>query len=113
MTDHFPTLADAAHRYRRCRKPQHFILDDDSPDLALPCGSCGRPLNTWAPDVDEKSARGYHGNRALFKPRAKRFVLQHYTCAWGSLLGAICTSYTLAEAGAALAAAEAEMEVAA
>lgn len=107
MYDRFHTLQDAATKYRRCRVTQHFILSDDSPDLALTCGACGDPLNVFADDVSD----GYRGNRVHYYPRDKRFVLQHYTCAWGTLLGAVATSYSLAEAGAALAKAERAMAV--
>lgn len=109
MYDKFDTLADAAERYKRHRRPQHFILADESPDLALPCGSCGRPLTEYAPDVDDTNARGYHGNRGHYYPRDRVFVLQHYTCAWGNLLGAVCVSHTVAEAAQRLAASERRM----
>lgn len=92
-TDHADTLADAAEAYKRCRKTQYFVLTDESPDLALPCSCCGKPVNDYG-----DAPQGYRGNKCHYYPSTKRFRIMHYMCAWGSLLGAIGTSYSLAEA---------------
>jgi len=100
--DHADSIAEAAEAYKRCRKQQSFILTDESPDLArFACNVCGKQMNDHG-DTPE----GYRGNRVDFYPKSKTFRIKHYTCAWGSLLGAICTSYSLAEAGRKMKASE-------
>lgn len=100
--DHADTITEAAEAYKRCRKPQAFILTDDSPDLhRFACNVCGKQMDDFG-DTPEN----YRGNRVDYYPRTRTFRIKHYTCAWGNLLGAICTSYTLAEAGRKLKASE-------
>jgi hypothetical protein len=101
--DHADTIADAVTAYRRTRTRKHFILTDGSPDLAKVRCTCGALLTE--PNADGN----LDGNRFQFTKRAgKPFVLgQHYYCSWGTLLGAVVTSHTLAEAGAKLGVAEA------
>ena len=95
--DHADTLAAAVQAYKRVRSRQYFILTDGSPDLAELTCTCGHTL-------DEGD-----GNRCqLIKRNGKFFVLgQHYVCSWGTLLGALGTASTLAEAGRQLNRAEA------
>lgn len=93
-TDHADTLADAATAYKRCRTRKSFVLTAESPDLALSCSCCGQPLNVFPSDTLD----GYKGNRVEYFPKTKRFRLMHYMCSWGALLGAIGTTYSLAEA---------------
>jgi hypothetical protein len=102
--DHADTVADAVKSYNRTRSIQYFILSDGSPDLAVLRCTCGALLSEPAPD-----GKADPGNRCQFTKRdGKAFVLaQHYVCSWGTLLGAIGTSDTVAEAGAKLAVAEA------
>lgn len=93
--DHADRISDAVEAYKRCRKRRTFVLNDDSPDLErLECGVCGRKLNDYG-DAPE----GYRGNRIDYSPRNRTFIAKHYMCAWNVLLGAICTSYSVAEAG--------------
>jgi hypothetical protein len=106
--DYFGSLAEAADAYARCRNTQYFRLTDDAPERAvLHCGTCGKLL-----DDERGTPPGYRGTSCKYVPRTGRFVVQHYTCAWDSLLGATGTSYSLAEAAAKLAAAERMAEVA-
>lgn len=100
--DHADSLADAAEAYKRCRKSQSFILTDEAQELHhLKCGVCGRMMSDYG-----DAPKGYRGNICSYSPSRKMFVLKHYMCAWGSLLGAICTSYSLAEAGRKMAESE-------
>jgi hypothetical protein len=101
--DHADTIADAMEAYKRTRTTQHFILVDGSADLANLRCMCGALLSEPAPD-----GKANPGNRCQFAKRAgKPFVLgQHYACSWDTLLGAICTSSSVAEAGAKLQAVE-------
>ncbi len=96
--DHADTIDDAVEAYKRARSTKHFILTDGSPDLDMLTCTCGHKLS-----------EGDDGNRCqLVKRNGVFYVLaQHYKCAWGTLLGAIGTSHTLAEAGGKLARAEA------
>lgn len=94
--DHADRITDAVAAYKRCRNRRTFILNDNSPDLQrLECGVCGNKLNDHG-DTPE----GYRGNYIDYSPRSKTFIAKHYMCAWKTLLGAICTSYSVAEAGA-------------
>ncbi len=96
--DHADTIVDAVEAYRRVRTTKHFILTDGSPDLAELTCTCGHKLS-----------EGDDGNRCqLVRHGGKVYVLaQHYKCSWGTLLSAIGTSGSLAEAGRKLAQAEA------
>jgi len=102
--DHADTIADAVEAYKRTRTTKYFILVDGSPDLAAIRCSCGALLSEPAPD-----GKPDPGNRCMFRKRAgKPEVLgQHYVCSWGTLLGALGTSTSVAEAGAKLQRAEA------
>jgi hypothetical protein len=92
--DHADRISDAAEAYKRCRKVKTFILTDESPDLKrFACSVCGKQMNDHT-DTPE----GYRGNFVDYSPRSKTFYIKHYMCAWNTLLGAICTSYTLADA---------------
>ena len=90
--------------YKRTRTHKHFILTDDSPDLANLRCTCGALLSE--PDPDGKADPG---NRCQFVKRdGKPFVLgQHYVCSWGTLLGALGTASSLTEAARSLLRAEA------
>ena len=101
--DHADTIAAAVEAYKRTRTRKHFILVDGSPDLAVLRCTCGALLSEPAPDGKPEP-----GNRCQFAKRnGNPFVLgQHYVCSWDTLLGAICTSRTVGEAGAKLVAAE-------
>lgn len=96
--DHAETLAAAVQAYKRTRTLKYFILVDGSPDLAELTCTCGHKLS-----------EGDDGNRCqLIKRNGKFYVLgQHYRCSWDNLLGALCTSSTVAEAGRKLTKAEA------
>lgn len=102
--DHADSIADAIVAYKRTRTTKFFILSDGCPDLATLRCTCGALLSEPAPD-----GRPEPGNRCQFAKRnGKPYVLaQHYVCSWGTLLTAIGTSSTLADAGAKLQAAEA------
>jgi hypothetical protein len=102
--DHADTIAAVVAAYKRTRTTQYFILTDDSPDLANLRCTCGALLSEPAPDGKPEP-----GNRCQFvKRNGRAFVLgQHYICSWGTLLGALCTSGTVAEAGRKLTKAEA------
>lgn len=100
--DHSDSLHEAGAAYARCRKSRTFILTDDSPDLErFYCSCCGRLLSDYG-DAGE----GYKAVYVDYSPTRKSFRPKHYVCAWGQLLGAIGTSYSLAEAAAAYQAAE-------
>jgi hypothetical protein len=103
--DHADTIDDVVIAYKRCRTSKHFILTDDSPDLAKIRCTCGALLSE--PDPDGKVG-AKAGNRCQYTKRSgKVFVLgQHYVCSWGTLLTALGTSSTLAEAGRKLQVAE-------
>jgi hypothetical protein len=93
--DHADTVAEAVQAYKRCRTLKTFILTKGSPDLdRFACSCCGRLMSDYG-DAPE----GYRGNRVEYNPRAKTFRAKHYMCAWGQLLGAIGTAYSVAEAG--------------
>lgn len=94
--DHSDTIAEAVEAYKRCRKSRTFILTDDAPELdTLECSVCGRILSDYG-----DAPKGYRGNYIDYSPRSRTFRAKHYMCAWNTLLGAICTSYSVAEAGA-------------
>lgn len=93
--DHADSIADAVQAYKRCRKSRTFILTDNARELhTLECGVCGRVLSDYG-DAPE----GYRGNYIDYSPTRRTFIAKHYMCAWRTLLGAICTSYSVAEAG--------------
>lgn len=98
------TIADVVDAYRRTRTTKHFILLDDSPDLANITCSCGATLA-------EPDPQGKGGNRCQFrKVKGNSYVMgQHYACSWGTLLGAIGTSSTVSEAGGKLKQAEVKL----
>lgn len=102
--DHADSIAAAVAAYKRTRTTKYFILTDDSPDLAKVRCTCGALLSE--PDPDGKVAGG---NRCQYTKRdGVAFILgQHYVCSWGTLLSAIGTSSTMAEAGRKLTVAEA------
>ena len=95
------TIADVVQAYRRTRTTKYFILLDGSPDLAELTCTCGRTLAETDPD-------GGTGNRCAHRRAGgSSFVMgQHYACSWGTLLTAIGTAHTVAEAGANLKRAE-------
>jgi hypothetical protein len=99
--DHADSIADVVAAYKRARVSKHFILVDDSPDLSTLRCTCGQLLSEPGPD-------GKGGNRCQYAKRnGVPFVMgQHYGCSWGTLLTAIGTSSSVAEAGAKLEAAE-------
>lgn len=100
--DHADTVADAVEAYKRCRTSKTFILVDGSPDLErFHCSNCGRLMSDYG-----DAPKGYRGNFVEYNPKAKRFRIKHYMCAWGQLLGAIGTAYSVAEAAANYQAAE-------
>jgi len=79
--DRFRTTKDAAYKYRRCRIPQYYILTNDSPDLAfIVCPTCKRTIAN-----NPAECKSYQGNRAIYYPKCKKSIVQHYTCAWESL----------------------------
>jgi hypothetical protein len=99
--DHADTMAEAVVAYKRCRNARTFILTENSPDRArYKCVACGALLSEPSPDGKIESAY------VDYSPRSKTARPKHYSCGWATLLGAICTSYSLAEAGAKLAAAD-------
>jgi hypothetical protein len=95
--DHADTIAAAVEAYKRARTTKYFILVDGSPDLATITCTCGNALSEG------------DGNRCQFTKRdGQAYVLgQHYACSWGTLLTAISTSSSVAEAGGKLQRAEA------
>lgn len=99
--DHADTMLEAVEAYKRCRKTRTFILTDDSPDRQrYACVHCGALLADPSPDGKIESTY------VDYSPRTKRARPKHYSCAWATLLGAICTSYDLAQAAAKLAASD-------
>jgi hypothetical protein len=94
--DHADSIADIAEAYKRCRKAKDFILQDGAPELdTLCCAVCGKVMSDYG-----DAPKGYRGNLGVFYPKSRTFTMKHYLCGWNSLLGAICTSYSLSEAGA-------------
>ena len=102
--DHADTIADVVAAYKRTRTTKYFILTDGSADLATLRCTCGALLS----EADPNGKVGA-GNRCQFTKRdGKPFVMgQHYSCSWGTLLGALGTASTLAEAAGKLQRAEA------
>ena len=99
--DYADTMVEAVEAYKRCRKARTFILTETSVDRQrYACVACGALLGDPSPDGKIEPAY------VDYSPRTKRARPKHYSCAWATLLGAICTSYDLAEAGAKLAAAD-------
>ena len=103
--DHADTIADAVEAYKRTRMVKYFILTDGSPDLATIRCSCGNLLS----ETVRGDTKADPGNRCMFRKRAGKpeILGQHYACSWGTLLGAIGTSSSVAEAGGKLKVAEA------
>lgn len=79
----FETVVEAEHAYRRCRKPQWFILSDAGA-TAHQCARCGVNL---APEAQRASGQhaGYDGNRCVYSPRHRRTVTLCYVCSWETL----------------------------
>jgi hypothetical protein len=95
MTPTFNTIDDMAQTFRRRRKMQYFRMNESSPGAqGLDCSACGTAVTEFG-----DTPRGYRAITGHYFPGSKRFRVMHYTCSWGALLGAIGTSYSLAEAG--------------
>lgn len=94
--DFSDSIKEAVVAYKRCRKPRTFILTEKSKDLAkYDCYICGERLNK-PPKGRDKVESAYID----YRPRTKVAYPHHYHCGWSALLGAICTSRSLGEAGA-------------
>ena len=79
--DTFKSTADAAEKYRRCRLPQYYILDDDCKELGeIVYPTCKRSIAD-----NPEACKSYQGNRAIYYPLCKKSIVQHYTCSWESL----------------------------
>ena len=73
-------LTRIAEGFKRCRRAQYFIASDEALErTATDCAVCGKPVETPCKD----------GNRGIYHPRSKRYVVAHYVCAWTDLLGKI------------------------
>lgn len=100
--DFSDSIKDAVVAYKRCRKSRTFILTERSKDLAkYDCYICGIRLNL-PPEGRTKVDSAYID----YNPRTKVAHPHHYVCGWGALLGAICTSHSLGEAGTKFAVAQ-------
>lgn len=94
--DFSDSIKEAVVAYKRCRNPRTFILTKRSKDLAkYDCYVCGIRLNL-PPEGHTKVDSAYID----YNPRTKVAHPHHYVCGWNILLGAICTSRSLGEAGA-------------
>jgi len=76
--DRIDDLTTVVADYKGCRRAQHFI--------ATPGALEARP--TKCPTCTAQ-VKPEDGNRGIYDPKSKRFVVQHYACAWESLLTTI------------------------
>ena len=81
--DRVDDLDRIAEGYKRCRTAKHFIASDEALGRTeVDCPVCGKR-------VEARTEDEYSGNRGIYHPRAKRYVVAHYVCAWTDLLGKI------------------------
>lgn len=83
MYPQFQSMNAAKASFKRCRKPQWFILvkSNENPD----CACCGKPIADFSgigEDGQEIHPIGYRNNRCVFNPRTKRVTAMHYVCMW-------------------------------
>jgi hypothetical protein len=82
--DRVDDLERIAEGYKRCRSAKFFIASDEALErTATDCSVCGKRVEPRCAD-DE-----YSGNRGIYHPRSKRYVVAHYVCSWTDLLGRI------------------------
>lgn len=94
--DHSDSIKEAVEAYKRCRNSRTFILTDKSKDRAkYCCYVCGERLDAPVPDT-QKVEPAYID----YQPKTKFAFPHHYSCGWKVLLNAICSSKSVAEAGA-------------
>lgn len=79
----FKTPEAAAEKFKLCRLPQWWILDDN--DCELVCVHCNAKIKDLPPKHPDLST-GYISNRCVFNPRTKTHKIYHYICAWESVL---------------------------
>ena len=93
--DFADSIKDAVVAYKRCRNRRTFILTDRSKDRAkYDCYICGERL-----DRPAKDGTKVESTYVDYSPKTKVAHPHHYSCGWNVLLGAICTSRSIGEAG--------------
>lgn len=80
----FKTPEAAAEKFKLCRLPQWWILEDNN-NCELNCSHCKNKIKDLPPDEPELPP-GYISNRCVFNPRTKTHKIYHYVCAWKSVL---------------------------
>jgi len=82
----FNSTAAAKDKFRRCRTPKWFILENSTENPK--CKVCNAPLNEMPPKHPDLS-QGHTSNRCIYQPKTKEVVHMHYVCAFETTMEAV------------------------